>query len=357
MSTDVSDELVIKLEDCVGKISSLKSYFEEISSTTSAGQGDEIVDFMVTKQQLLLSYCSNLMYYITRKLKGQSVSDHPIMQELLALRLTMEKMKPLDSKLKHQIDRLMKLSSMDASDQVINSLRPNVANLLSKNGSKILGKKELADNDSDDDSEEDNGDSGSDNRGDSDDNTDTAAEDQLYRAPRMEAVPYIDAEYKANKEAEKLRQKRKKIKNSEIYAALREEFSSAPEQTSSTGIDGFTALEKKLKSDAKEKQDFEEERFIRMTTTRKEKKARKRSEREVNHLNLMRGFGNVEDFDDVIEAVGGSTNLATTGSDNDDEKGSGTKRKALKKRASAAATGASALTNTANRMKKKKKHS
>lgn len=354
----MSDELVIKLEDCMGKISSLKSYFEEISSITSAGQGDEILDFMVTKQQLLLSYCSNLVYYITRKLNGQSVSEHPIMKELLALRLTMEKMKPLDSKLKHQIDRLMKLSTMDASEQVTNSLRPNVANLISKNGSKMLSKKDLADNDSDDDSNNDaveEEDSGSGHQSDSDDNGDVANEDQLYRAPRMEAVPYIDAEYKANKEAEKLRQKRKKIKNSEIYAALREEFSSAPEQTSSTGIDGFTALEKKLKSDAKEKQDFEEERFIRMTTTRKEKKARKRSEREVNHLNLMRGFGNVEDFDDVIEAVGGSTHLGMNGSDNEDESGNGAKRKALKKRASAAATGASALTNTANRMSKKKK--
>jgi hypothetical protein len=78
----------------------------------------------------------------------------------------MEKMRSIDGKLKHQIDRLMKLSVRGTSDSGSSSLRPNPLALLSKGGD---------DEDSDAEGE--------------------AAErapkgGEFYRAPKMAAAPY-----------------------------------------------------------------------------------------------------------------------------------------------------------------------
>jgi U3 small nucleolar ribonucleoprotein protein LCP5 len=38
------------------------------------------------------------------------VQDHPVIEQLMELRTALEKMKPLDAKLKFQIERLLKVS-------------------------------------------------------------------------------------------------------------------------------------------------------------------------------------------------------------------------------------------------------
>ena len=83
----------------------------------------------------------------------------------------MEKMRSLDGKLKHQIDRLMKLSTQ--STEGSSSLRPNPLALLSKGG--------------DDEEEEDNEyeGNGSGRKGSKVDKG-----EELYRAPKMSAAPY-----------------------------------------------------------------------------------------------------------------------------------------------------------------------
>ena len=76
----------------------------------------------------------------------------------------MEKMRALDGKLKHQIDRLMKLSTRSESDPSgSSSLRPNPLALLAKDGK-------------DDDSE--------------DESDIKATSSEFYRAPKMAAAPY-----------------------------------------------------------------------------------------------------------------------------------------------------------------------
>ena len=89
----------------------------------------------------------------------------------LFCRYAMEKMRALDGKLKHQIDRLMKLSTQSSSENGSSSLRPNPLALLSKGGD-------------DEDSEEEGG-SGS--RGKL---SKTPEGGEFYRAPKMSAAPY-----------------------------------------------------------------------------------------------------------------------------------------------------------------------
>ena len=85
----------------------------------------------------------------------------------------MEKMRSLDGKLKHQIDRLMKLSTQ--STEGSSSLRPNPLALLSKGG----------DDEEEEDYEYEGNGSGSGRKGSKVDKG-----EELYRAPKMSAAPY-----------------------------------------------------------------------------------------------------------------------------------------------------------------------
>ena len=209
----------------------------------------------------------------------------------MGLRYAIEKMRPMDGKLKYQIDRLVKLAEKGEQEQVSSTLRPNPMALLAKDDD---------DNESDKHSDNDSGDEGNvSKRG----NALVAGGDGVYRPPRIESARFDDAEAKAERQEEKLKQKRKKIKNSEIFDALREEFTSAPEASTSTGMSSMSGFEKKLKADAKERTDFEEDRFVRMTMTKKEKQAIKKKEREVTQNNILSSFGaNVDDLDDLVDS-------------------------------------------------------
>jgi hypothetical protein len=53
---------------------------------TSLVIDDDLVDYIEMKQQLLLSYCLNVVYYLSMKSMGKSLKNHPVMKQLLKLR-------------------------------------------------------------------------------------------------------------------------------------------------------------------------------------------------------------------------------------------------------------------------------
>ena len=83
------------------------------------------------------------------------MKDHPVVSHLVKLRVTMEKLRPLDAKLKYQIDKLLKLAAsaskaIDKRDMVRNSVdnedglnfRPDVSNLVGPSGLNDTDKVE-----------------------------------------------------------------------------------------------------------------------------------------------------------------------------------------------------------------------
>lgn len=108
------------------------------------------MDYLEVKQQLLTAYCTNVTFYLYLKVvylqiyclvlnlvqtKGKSVNSHPILKHLLELRYAMEKMRPLDAKLKHQVDRLLKISANGENSNSVelsSSSRPNPLALLAQ---------------------------------------------------------------------------------------------------------------------------------------------------------------------------------------------------------------------------------
>ena len=174
----------------------------------------------------------------------------------------MEKMRPLDGKLKHQVDRLIKLATTNPNDQeaLTAALRPNPLALVAREGTSKKSKSKMDDDDEDDEEEEDS--EGEGDEGSGDDNKDAG----IYKAPKIAAAPYQENEKEADKREAQLLRKKKKLSNSEIMETLLEEFGSAPEASSSSGISKMNPEQRRLQEEADERREFEEERFTRLVS-------------------------------------------------------------------------------------------
>ena len=305
----LSDSLPV-LRELLGDLKSSSSELAEVIASTEkiAAQlkkgdlCDEIVDYLESKQQMLLSYCTILVYYLKLKTSvgvDEKGTEHDaVLKKLLEIRYVVEKLKGLDGKLKYQIDRLLGYNALDISEKKASSLRPNIGNLL--DGSSDEGEEEEERIGS---KNKDKADKNNTSRYDDDD---TDNDNKVYKAPKLMAMPYREIEKKSEKSKNILQKKKNKMKNSEIMDALRDEFSAGPEASSSTGVSNFSSQQKKLTEEHLERQNFEEDHFIRTQLTKKQKQSIKKRTHEGNRIDNFSDVGNVGDFDDIIKLSRGS---------------------------------------------------
>ena len=128
------------------------------------------------------------------------------------------------------------------------SLRPNPAALVPRDHSD--------DDDNDDsegDDEDDESGGGSHRSTHTRHNQSGTKKNAFYKVPKMAAMPYQENEKEADKRLERMQRQRKKLNNSEIMETLREEFGSAPETTSSSGMSKINLQQRQLVEEADER--------------------------------------------------------------------------------------------------------
>merc|ERR1719225_1209211 len=94
----------------------------------------------------MLEYLTNLSYVALRKTEGMKIENDPAIERLVTNRTVLEKIRPIEQKLKYQIDKAVKVADtgqVSATDPM--NFKANPAALVSKLG------------DGDDDEEEDDG--------------------------------------------------------------------------------------------------------------------------------------------------------------------------------------------------------
>merc|ERR1711879_132266 len=134
-----SPELLGLLKDFEGKLAELKNNVqplltEVVKSELPTSDG---ISFLEAKFHLLLNYCMNIGFYMLMKTEGKKVEDHPVISQLVKLRLLLDKIKPIDQKLHYQVQKLLKMSTDGSSqEQLAEGLqhRPNLAALEQENG-------------------------------------------------------------------------------------------------------------------------------------------------------------------------------------------------------------------------------
>lgn len=69
---------------------------------------DQGLSFLEMKYNTLLSYLINLTYVVLHKCSGQKIEGDPCIDRLIEIRTVLEKIRPINHKLKYQIDKLVK---------------------------------------------------------------------------------------------------------------------------------------------------------------------------------------------------------------------------------------------------------
>lgn len=122
-------------------------------------------------------------------------------------------------------------------------------------------------------------------------------DDGVYRAPRLSAVPYTND--KVDAAAEQQKRQRRRMRATEVAHAMRrmtgrDEVPESEDMHGGTDFGRQSAAARRLAEENAEKTAYEESNFIRLTTSRKEKKARKKMMREENsNLTAIADLGNL----------------------------------------------------------------
>ena len=72
----------------------------------------EGVSYLEAKYLLLLHYCIHLVFYVLLKAEGRSVRDHPVIARLVEIRAFLEKARPIDKRLRYQMDKLLAAAAL-----------------------------------------------------------------------------------------------------------------------------------------------------------------------------------------------------------------------------------------------------
>ena len=390
-AVDATATTVASIDETYKKVvSSLLPSIEEHVSSEEYSASKDSLDFLSAKNSLLLSYMIDLVQLIRlvekkklaqKKRNNRSgrndksddsnsdsdddntdsdeaahidASMKSCLTRLNEMKVALDKIRPLEKKMRYQLDRLLAAASdatsfaaggeesEDDEDDGGNvnpsanadplSFRPNLEMMGSDN-----------DDDDDDDEDDEDGDSEDEEPSDDDDNSDDDDEDlraakavaragskakknkrggagddsddddgkknAIYQPPRLAAVPFAERE-KAEEKAERaLARQRRRMRQSELLQTLR--AADGTDRPEEEDLDGGAALGKQKEAARRmaereaEKTKFEEEMMVRLTQSRKEKKARGRMMREEqSNLGAIADLGRLAAG--VADAFGGS---------------------------------------------------
>ncbi len=221
------------------------------------------LSYLPAKALLTLESLQELSCFMMLKLEGRSVQSQPeLLDELIKTRLVLEKLRPLDSKLQYQMEKMCKLAMAQSQ-----TVEPNQPAAGTEDPLQLRPRPELFDK------------------------TLTVEESQLhrlakgktddekpaiYRPAKLNPVHFED---KAEKKAKHtLDKKKSRLARSEMIREMRREAAGAPAEISMKPV-----FERMLADEDKDREKHEENIMHRVGFTREEKRRRKAKVRDAMH--------------------------------------------------------------------------
>lgn len=208
-----------------------------VNQDHNTSKGISLLDL---KCHTLISYLGDLTNVILKKCQFQSIKNDLSIERLVEQRTILERIRPLEFKIKYQIDKLVKTAvsgSVDPNDP--DRFRATIDGLA----------------DAEDDLEEDQN-SDDDGAG---PNSSKKTKEGIYVAPKVTAVPYDGDESRAVKKQKVLERAKKRALQSSVMEELREEYADTPLEMQ---INTVGLKNKQSKYDF-ERQKYEEDYFTR----------------------------------------------------------------------------------------------
>eukprot|EP00798_Chlamydomonas_sp_ICE-L_P004178 gene4178-14278_t len=280
-------ELIQLVENLTEGLSEVRQKIGPVLADVRQGQLQtaEGVSYLEAKHLLLLQYCSHLVFLVLLKAEGKQVVGHPVVERLVEQRAFLEKIRPIDKMLAHQVDRLLKAAQTKApeanvGDEELNAdaddagagagyyddddaLRygPKPDQLMSKRGARNAEAEQA---------------------GPIDRGTGLGSGPGVYRPPRIAPV-------------------RRKAKHSGLLRELAEEVAGAPSErkTELGGSDSYAAIKQRQRLEIRARS--EENMMMRVPLSKDEVKAMKKNKRDgMSGASMMDDFG--DEVADIVKA-------------------------------------------------------
>ncbi|KAF7691751.1 neuroguidin [Silurus meridionalis] len=235
------------------------------------------LSFLDLRYHLLLFYLQDVVHLMSVKADGQSLKDNGAIDRLVTIRTILEKMRPLDQKLKYQIDKLVRTAvtgSLAENDPL--HFRPNPDNLISK-----LDQSEESDDDGDGNAK--------------DSGKKVAPKARKYVPPKIAPMHYDGDLTDADRRKELVDKRKKAAFRSSVIGELRQQYSDAPEEIRDR-------QDFQTERDIREEQhrkNYEESMMVRLSVPR-EQKARKR-----RMMGMSSQLKSITHFGDITALTGG----------------------------------------------------
>ncbi|XP_051957429.1 something about silencing protein 10 [Xyrauchen texanus] len=104
-----SPELLELIQDFKAKLTELKDEVQPLVDMVKNGQipPGKGANYLITKQQLYLNYCTNISFYLVLKAKRIPAHNHPVIERLLTYRNLINELAVVDARLAPQLRQLL----------------------------------------------------------------------------------------------------------------------------------------------------------------------------------------------------------------------------------------------------------
>lgn len=269
-----SPELLKLLEEFKEQVSEIRGNLHPLLVRAQNGEicTSEGISYLEMKLHLLLNYCTHIVFYLLLKSEGKSIKAHPVIDQLARIRTILERLRPLDQKLKSQIDRLLLRAT--SGENNTNHIE----------GGKDDPRRLKANLDGLMDPE----------NPDADTIGTTNSNVGKYKIPKFSEAHFQES--KENAREKRDAHLRKKLSSSRMLQEIEEEFGDFPEEMPNIGASVDIVEDK----EDIERQQYEESMLTRLQLTKNEKnrqKAKRRRQTDENLENIL----SFRDFEDLTE--------------------------------------------------------
>ncbi|XP_038581231.1 neuroguidin [Micropterus salmoides] len=268
------------LNSLTEQVASVTSHVRELLTQVKDGafKTSKGLSFLDLRYHLLLFYLQDLTHLIAVKTEGGKIKDSDALNRVVTIRTVLEKMRPLDHKLKYQIDKLVRTAvtgSLAENDPL--QLRPNPENLISK-----LSESEESE--------------GEDDNKMATEKKAAHPSGRKYVPPKIAAVHYDGDMSEADKKKAQAERQRRAALRSSVIQELRQQYSDAPEEIR----DRRDFQSERESRDELHRKHYEESMMVRLNTPKRQKNGKKRGV-----MGMFGQLSGITHFSDISALTGG----------------------------------------------------
>ncbi|BES88695.1 Sas10/Utp3/C1D family [Nesidiocoris tenuis] len=227
----------------------LTNSVDSLCSELKAKNLKDGISLLTVKKRLLVYYMAYLTEFMKKKVQGEKIEESDVVDKLAEIRVYLERIQPIEKKLKYQIDKMLKVASTGAADKNDPSqFRANPSSMALEPGDE-------------EDNDEDGGEEDASNN----------KRSAVYIPPKLSAVHYDGDESRAERRRKIIERARKRALQSSVMQELKEEYLDVPVEVKSTN--SLKQMEDKYQE---RKRQYEEDNFTRLPVTKSELKRAKR---------------------------------------------------------------------------------